>query len=83
MSVHQHHSFVHENLQPLLALQAEHRIVMASFGGLSPTLRSREGDEKEAAARASLAVIIDKLAAVRSGERNCGAKPNAPYLLQY
>ena len=64
----EYHPFVHDNLEPLLALHAKYGIVTASFGGLSPILPSRAGREAKSPARARLAALLDKFAAARCGE---------------
>lgn len=62
------HPFVYHGLVPLLKYHAEHGIVTASYGGLSPILpRSEEQLQKQfPKERAQLLTVLDKLAAARS-----------------
>ncbi|KLO16730.1 Aldo/keto reductase [Schizopora paradoxa] len=60
------HPFIYNGSKALLDFHAEHGIVTESYGGLSPIIPKRQGDEAEIPAREKLMKVLDKFAASRS-----------------
>jgi len=71
------HPWVYQQLEPLLAYHAQHGIVTASYGGLTPILPTRAGkDASLADAQTRLVEALDKIAAARAEEAGYAVSQN-------